>query len=299
MHVHRNVRINGRRPIEVFSQSTTNLVDWYVLENERDTEGEALVEPGLLQRYKAYCNDIPGAPDPLPLPAGRSYKADQEAYTASSSALLSLDSQLFYTGTAKRFTFKKLASHIYQGHIAARVRSPFEVVEGKRRYVSWLAKPFRKMSTYRRKHVASSDKGAEGDLMVTHEQANGHESKALDLGSADERPHRWYIHDSQEDPSVVYRYPLPWMDFNDAFINKSPRNAAFLLCTTATAKLRVRRTLRPREILKEDDPPYKAEAVFSVSILDTFLYEPGRGLGDPCPVITLEDSRGKWAPPHV
>lgn len=77
----------------------------------------------------------------------------------------------------------------------------------------------------------------------------------------------------------------------DLSINAGSRSAPFLSKTTTTAELRIRRTLTPRSRVKQR---VEFQAAFSVSILDTDLYKVPE-VEKLCPIITLENSEGRWA----
>ncbi|KAK7754569.1 hypothetical protein SLS62_003351 [Diatrype stigma] len=67
----------------------------------------------------------------------------------------------------------------------------------------------------------------------------------------------------------------------------------FLSCTTSTARLNIRRALFPHQRVLSI--PRLCRAACSISVLDTKLYKNEPILEEYCPVITLEDSKGRWA----
>lgn len=99
-------------------------------------------------------------------------------------------------------------------------------------------------------------------------------------------------------PMVTYRYPVPTQ--NTSFDTIADRNTSWLSCTTRTASLRVRRTLIPYDIgtrnryrlPDEVAPPHRW---LDTSVLETRVYNFKPQLQDVCPVITLEDNKGRWA----
>lgn len=103
------------------------------------------------------------------------------------------------------------------------------------------------------------------------------------------QPSDWYFHES--DASAVFRYPLPMKD-NPSTV-ECQIDRPFLCCMTATAEFNVRRVLRPHK--KMWPLGMLAGAPLHVSVLDTKLYKTDHDLETCCPVITLEDSQGRWA----
>ncbi|KAI1504032.1 heterokaryon incompatibility protein-domain-containing protein [Biscogniauxia marginata] len=94
-----------------------------------------------------------------------------------------------------------------------------------------------------------------------------------------DRPTDWYSHES--DATSVFRYPLP-MRYTPSTVG-SQGHKRFLSCTTFAAKFNVRRVLFPYERVRQKHRYY------------TQLYRSKPDLEIYCPVITLEDSQGRWA----
>lgn len=108
-----------------------------------------------------------------------------------------------------------------------------------------------------------------------------------------EKPVTYFFHKSQ--PDEIYRYPLPTMEGSSVFsANSHLRNVPFLSCTTTAAKVRVRRTLTPRQVLKLLRPRVKSSP-FCTTGFKTKMYEQAPILYDLCCVVTLEDKEGTWA----
>lgn len=96
-----------------------------------------------------------------------------------------------------------------------------------------------------------------------------------------------FVHASK--PMNRYRYPLPTQDTHST--TTPDRNTSLLSCTTKGASLRVRRILIPCRIYDGR----VLEAWSDTSVLDTDSYSPKPQLDEVCPVITLEDGKGRWA----
>lgn len=107
-----------------------------------------------------------------------------------------------------------------------------------------------------------------------------------------ERPVTCFFHKSQ--PDTFYRYPLPMEGSSVSSANPHLRNVPFLSCTTTAAKVRVRRTLTPCQVLKTIDPGVMASP-FCTSGFKTKMYEQAPIMYDLCCVVTLEDEQGTWA----
>ncbi|KAI1483745.1 heterokaryon incompatibility protein-domain-containing protein [Daldinia eschscholtzii] len=98
----------------------------------------------------------------------------------------------------------------------------------------------------------------------------------------------WYSHKSS--PKSAFRYPVPMAYAPPAA--GSHGNKHFISCTTVTAKFNVRRVLYPHQRMKER---FIKESNLIISVLETQLYKNECLLETCCPVITLEDNRGRWA----
>lgn len=104
-----------------------------------------------------------------------------------------------------------------------------------------------------------------------------------------------FIHASN--PTVIYRYPLPTQNTSSATM--SDKNTPLLSCMTRTTLLRIRRVLVPCDILDTADlmrSGAMAAMMYQTSVFETGLYnfKPPQ-LHSLCPVITLEDGKGRWA----
>lgn len=102
-----------------------------------------------------------------------------------------------------------------------------------------------------------------------------------------ERPVIWFRHASRD--GIYYHHPLPMAD--TLSVNARSESIPFLSCTSTTAELRIRRVLWPRVRIK----PRQYQSATSVSVFDTFLYKNDPEVDTCCPVITLEDGKGRWA----
>lgn len=100
-----------------------------------------------------------------------------------------------------------------------------------------------------------------------------------------------FVHASN--PTASYRYPLPTQDTCSATV--ADRNTSLLFCTTKTAKLRVRRVLIANYTATADWQRYIKASLAHTSVFETDLYNLKPELHAFCPVITLEDEKGRWA----
>ncbi|KAI1646924.1 uncharacterized protein F4817DRAFT_338857 [Daldinia loculata] len=105
----------------------------------------------------------------------------------------------------------------------------------------------------------------------------------------EERPRDWYSHES--DPTSVFGYPLPMTYIPSTFGSQGHKR--FLSCTAYTANFNVRRILYPHQRVRQYSK-YRGGR-FHISCLDTKLYKNNPDMETYCPVITLEDSQGRWA----
>lgn len=101
------------------------------------------------------------------------------------------------------------------------------------------------------------------------------------------------VHESN--PFVNYSYPLPTQNTCSATI--ADRNTPLLSCTTRIASLRVRRVLVPYDI---DTAEWKRlrpqeQSMAHASVFETDLYNFKPQIHVLCPVVTLEDGKGRWA----
>lgn len=95
-----------------------------------------------------------------------------------------------------------------------------------------------------------------------------------------------FVHTSK--PMNRYRYPLP---IRNTHSTTADRNTSLLSCTTTRASLRVRRILIPCRI----DAGRVLEAWSDIPVHETDLYSLKTQVDEVCPVITLEDEKGRWA----
>lgn len=91
-------------------------------------------------------------------------------------------------------------------------------------------------------------------------------------------------------PMDRYRYPLPTQNTYSTTVPYS--NTSFLSCTTRMASLRVRRVLVPCGIYGGN---HVAHLWSDTLVVKTDLYNSQPELHEVCPVITLEDEKGRWA----
>lgn len=122
--------------------------------------------------------------------------------------------------------------------------------------------------------------------------------KVLEEPNHDSLPTGWtrdgigaFVHASN--PTVSYRYPLPTQDTTSATL--ADQITSLLCCTTKAATLRVRRVLVPHDRDTADWQSYMKASVAHTSVFETDLYNLKPELHDFCPVITLEDKKGRWA----
>lgn len=88
-----------------------------------------------------------------------------------------------------------------------------------------------------------------------------------------------------------YEYPLPTQ--NTCSVIMADRNVSLLSCMTKKASLRVRRVLVPYRV---QHPKWiTRERCFDISVFSTELYNFKPEIQDLCPVVTLEDDKGRWA----
>ncbi|KAK8109166.1 heterokaryon incompatibility protein-domain-containing protein [Apiospora sp. TS-2023a] len=98
-------------------------------------------------------------------------------------------------------------------------------------------------------------------------------------------------------PATFYRYPLPAQE------TKRARNSSLISCITKRARFRARRALvpyTPTDAAAMLEPRrlgrggMNMKAIKAVSVVNTKIYgsPPRKGT---CPVVTLEDSSGRWA----
>lgn len=100
-----------------------------------------------------------------------------------------------------------------------------------------------------------------------------------------------FVHASN--PTVSYRYPLPTQNTYSATI--ADKNTPLLSCTTRIASLRVRRVLVPYDTDTAESKTAARYSVSHTSVFDTGLYNFKPQLHAFCPVLTLEDIKGRWA----
>ncbi|KAI0122088.1 heterokaryon incompatibility protein-domain-containing protein [Daldinia grandis] len=97
-----------------------------------------------------------------------------------------------------------------------------------------------------------------------------------------------YSYDS--DVKSVFRYPLPMTRVPSTVGSQGYER--FLSCTTYTANFNVRRVLHPHQKAIQ---MVRLESALIISAFDTHLYQNEPDLETHCPIITLEDRKGRWA----
>ncbi|KAK7937335.1 uncharacterized protein PG986_014203 [Apiospora aurea] len=102
-------------------------------------------------------------------------------------------------------------------------------------------------------------------------------------------------HRQREFPSYTIEKPVDWSTFPvESPING---NGALISCITTRAVLRVRSVLVPYDpssLVRFAERRWESGSLSSVSVFDTGIYAQIE-LWDFCPVLTLEDSEGRWA----
>lgn len=88
-----------------------------------------------------------------------------------------------------------------------------------------------------------------------------------------------------------YEYPLPTQDACSAIM--ADRNISLLSCMTKQASLRVRRVLVP--YCMQEPMWIQRDRAFDISVFNTDLYNFEPKIQELCPVVTLEDDKGRWA----
>lgn len=100
-----------------------------------------------------------------------------------------------------------------------------------------------------------------------------------------------FIHASKTRTDHHYRFPLPTR--NTRSVITADRNIPLLSCTTKKATLRIRRVLVPYHA---QSPSQISHArALDISVFKSGLYNFEPKLQALCPVVTLEDDKGRWA----
>ncbi|KAJ0110016.1 hypothetical protein J7T55_014819 [Diaporthe amygdali] len=134
-------------------------------------------------------------------------------------------------------------------------------------------------------HVSSDDDSSSEP--ISRRTINLVQWQTMDNPFRGGRPVVWFRQASRD--GIYYRYPSPMADILS--VKARSESIPFLSCTTTTAELRIRRVLWPCARIK----PRQYESATSVSVFDTFLYKNDPEVDTCCPVITLEDGKGRWA----
>lgn len=99
----------------------------------------------------------------------------------------------------------------------------------------------------------------------------------------------YFVHASRSD--YFYKYPLPTQDTGSVIM--ADRNISLLSCMTQKATFRIRRVLVPYVV--QDPWCIERRKALDIPVFTTELYNFEPKLQALCPVVTLEDDKGRWA----